>query len=93
MTIHPSLSSKGKNKRSRSVLKRFERVRELEEKEKRNFGDSVFGLPKLKTISLKLRKAKKATEEEKAAALQDGAGTTAAKPAAPVKKEASPKKK
>jgi small basic protein (TIGR04137 family) len=70
MSVHPSLSSKGKGKRIRSVLKRFERLRELEEKEKRKTGDSIFGLPKIKALRWKVKKAKKATEEEQVASEQ-----------------------
>jgi small basic protein (TIGR04137 family) len=70
MSVHPSLSSKGKGKRIRSVLKRFERLRELEEKEKRKTGDSVFGLPKIKALRWKVKKAKKAAEEEQASSEQ-----------------------
>lgn len=64
MSVHPSLSSKGKNKKNRSVLKRFERLEELLEKEKWKPGDSVFKLAKVKTVRLKVKKAKKAAAEE-----------------------------
>ncbi len=64
MTIHPSLSSKGKGKRIRSVLKRFERLKELLEKEKWQPGNSVFGLAKIKILRWKAKKAKKAAEAE-----------------------------
>lgn len=63
MSVHPSLLSKGKNKKNRSVLKRFERLKELLEKEKWKPGDSVFRLAKVKTVRLKVKKAKKAVEE------------------------------
>jgi small basic protein (TIGR04137 family) len=59
MTIHPSLSSKGKGKGIRSVLKRFERLKELLAKEKWQPGNSVFGLPKIKILRWKAKKAKK----------------------------------
>ena len=81
MSVHPSLSSKGKGKRVRSVLKRFERLKELQEKEKWKPGSSVFGLPKLKTLRWKLKKAKKAVEveAETAASPEQAAGTTGEK--------------
>ena len=79
MSVNPSLSSKGKGKRVRSVLKRFERLKELQEKEKWKPGNSVFGLPKLKTLRWKLKKAKKAVEAETAAAPEQAAGTAAEK--------------
>jgi len=42
------------------VLKRYERVRGLKEKEKWKEGDSVFGLLKLKILKFKLKKEKAA---------------------------------
>lgn len=58
MAQHPSLRSKEKGKQHRSVLKRYERVRELKEKEKWKEGDSVFGLLKLKLLKFKIKKEK-----------------------------------
>ena len=106
MSQHPSLRSKEKSKQHRSVLKRYERVRELKEKEKWKEGDSVFGLPKLKILKFKLKKEKAAPAEEAAAAegvaaeaTTQSAATAAAgaeaKEAAKegaAKKEATPKK-
>ena len=85
MSMHSSLSSKGKNKRSRSVLKRFERLKEMLVQEKWKLGDSVFGLPKFKVVRWKVKKAKKAVEEETAAqgTTEGAAGTEKA----PEKKE------
>lgn len=77
MSVHPSLLSKGKSKKNRSVLKRFERLKDLLEKEKWKPGDSVFKLVKVKTARLKVKKAKKAAGEETPAA----AGQTASAPA------------
>lgn len=82
MSVHPSLRSKGKGKRSRSVLKRFERLKELLEKEKWTVGNSIFGLPKVKTLRRKLKKAKKAAEAGEAQpeqAQQTAAAETPAK--------------
>ena len=92
MSVHPSLSSKSKGKRSRSVLKRFERLKELEEKEKRKPGNSVFGLPKIKTLRWKAKKAKKAAEAE-APAVAEGAAQGPTRESAPPKKEEKPAKK
>ena len=64
MSVHPSLSSKGKNKRTRSVLKRFEKLNELRQKDKWKPGDSIFGLPKIKAVRWKAKKTKKAAEAE-----------------------------
>ena len=94
MSIHPSLSPKGKGKRSRSVFKRFERLKELLEKEKWQEGDSIFGLPKIKVLRWKIKKAKKAAEAEETTTEQTaGAGAEETKQAAPKKEEKSPAKK
>lgn len=98
MSVHPSLGSKGKGKRSRSVLKRFERLKELLEKEKWKPGGPVFGLPKIKTLRWKLKKAKKAVEAEAAAAGEGtpeaaGEAGAAGEKKAPSAKEKTPPKK
>ncbi len=95
MSVHSSLTSKAKGKRSRSVLKRFERLKELQEKEKWQPEDSVFGLPKVKILRWKTKKTKKAAEAEAPAAGEAVAGTTAEAPAAKAatKKEEKPGKK
>lgn len=80
MSIHPSLSSKD-TKKERSVLKRTERIRMMWEKGRWKEGDSVFGLPKIKTVRIKIKK-EKAKEATEATAAQ---GTTA--PAGPETKE------
>ena len=88
MSVHPSLGSKGKGKRTRSVLKRYERLKELKEKEKWQPKNSIFGLPKVKTMRRKLKKTKKAAEAEEAEV-----ATEAAPNQATAKKEgAAPKK-
>ncbi len=46
MSQHPSFGGKGKIKAKRNVLKRYERVRHLEEKGKWTPEKSVLGLPK-----------------------------------------------
>lgn len=69
MSQHPSLRSGQKGKKHRSVLKRYERVKELKEKEKWKKGDSVFGLLKLKILKFKLKKEKAAPAAEGAEAL------------------------
>lgn len=93
MSVHPSLSSKGKSKRSRSVLKRFERVKHLEEKEKRKADDSVFGLPKVKAVRWKLKKTKKAAEAEAEKPETQETKAPAAQAPATKKKEEKPPKK
>jgi small basic protein (TIGR04137 family) len=72
MSQHPSLRSSDKGRQHRSVLKRYEKIKILKEKEKWEDKDSVFGLAKVKVIKFKVKK-------EKAAAAE---GTEAAAPAA-----------
>lgn len=64
MSIHPSLAISEKDKKQRSVLKRSERIRAMAEKGNWKEGDKVYGLPKLKTVRIKIKKEKveKATE-------------------------------
>ena len=67
MSIHPSLRSAGGAGGSRrNVMKRHERVRHLMAQGTWPEGRSVFGLPKIKQMKIKARKA--AAKEEKAAA-------------------------
>ena len=60
MSIHPSLSSSAKAKKTRSVLKRAERLKILMDKDSWKEGQSIFALPKIKTIRLKIKKEKAA---------------------------------
>lgn len=84
MAIHPSLNSSEKDKRPRSVLKRIERLRTMMDKNQWKEGDDIYGLPKIKTVRIKIKKEK--AEKTEAAA-------TAAGPAAESKeKEATPAK-
>ncbi|MFA5165361.1 MAG: small basic protein [Candidatus Omnitrophota bacterium] len=93
MSIHPSLRpSKGRG--HRSVFKRFERIKMLADKDKWNEKDSVFGLPKVKSLKIKVKKEK---SEAKAAA-EGAAAAPGAAPAAPgaapaAKAAAAPAKK
>lgn len=70
MAQHPSLKISSKAKQHKSVLKRVERIKFLEKLGKWKEGDSVFGLPKVKSIRIKLKKEKPAAApaEEVAAA-------------------------
>ena len=92
MSQHPSLRSKEKNKKHRSVLKRYECVKELKEKEKWQEGDSIFGLPKLKIVQFKIKKEKAAPKE--GAQPADGAAATPQAPDAKVSaQKPAPEKK
>lgn len=85
MSIHPSLKLSDKNKKQRSVLKRTERLRMMLEKEQWKPGDEVCGLPKIKTIRIKIKK-------EKAAEKLEAAATEGVAPAASETKEQAPAK-
>jgi len=76
MSIDRSLKTKGALSRHRNVLRRAERVEQLEEEERWGEGDSVFGLPKV--AHRKSHAGRKSTEdaaEEKEVAAE---GTVAA---------------
>lgn len=77
MSQHPSLRSSDKDKKQRSVLKRYERINLLKDKEKWKEDDSVFGLPKVKIIKFKVKKEKPVAD----AAAAEGAAAPAAAPA------------
>jgi len=81
MSIHPSLSSSEKHKKQRSVLKRTERLKVMAEKNQWKIGDDVFGLPKIKTLKIKIKKEKTAEKAAEAGAEATAAAGTAAAPA------------
>jgi len=101
MSQHPSLRSSDKDKKQRSVLKRYERIKTLQDKEKWDeTKDSVFGLPKVKVTRFKIKKEKAAAAEgaegaegAAAGAAPAAAGKEAAKPAAGAKAPAADAKK
>ena len=79
MSIHPSLTISEKDKKARSVLKRTERIRQMQEKGKWKEGDSVYGLPKIKTLRIKIKKEK--VEKAESATTAEGAPAAAGAPA------------
>lgn len=89
MGIHPSLKSSDKDKKARSVLKRTERLKTMLEKKQWKEGDDVFGLPKIKTVRIKIKKEKAEKTETAAGAAP---GTAPAAGAAPAKGAAAPAK-
>jgi small basic protein (TIGR04137 family) len=90
MSQHPSLRSSDKDKKQRSVLKRYERIKTLQDKEKWDEKkDSVFGLPKVKVTRFKIKKEKAAAVEgAETAEGAPAAGAAGAIPAAPGKETA-----
>ena len=85
MSIHPSLRTSDKDKKARSVLKRSERLKSMLEKGSWKEGDDVFGLPKIKTIRIKIKKEK---AEKAETATAEGAAAPAAAAAAPKEQSA-----
>ncbi|MDP8259246.1 MAG: small basic protein [Candidatus Aadella gelida] len=84
MSQHPSLKGSSLSGKFRSVLKRFEKIKELTEKEKWDFEkDSVYKIPKVKRIKFKVKKAKDPAEGE------EGAETPEAEAGAPAKDTAA----
>jgi small basic protein (TIGR04137 family) len=70
MTQHSSLKG-GSEGKFRSVLKRFEKLKELIEGEKwTEEKDSIYKLPKVKRIKFKVKKTKAAAEEGAEAAAE-----------------------
>ncbi|MDD4900013.1 MAG: small basic protein [Candidatus Omnitrophica bacterium] len=92
MSIHPSLKTSDKDKKARSVLKRSERLKTMMEKGSWKEGDNVFGLPKIKTIRIKIKKEK---AEKAETATAEGAAPAAAETAkeAPAKGAAKSQEK
>jgi small basic protein (TIGR04137 family) len=87
MSQHPSLRSSENDKKQRSVLKRYERISLLKDREKWKDDDSVFGLPKVKIVKFKVKKEKVAAETAEGAAapaklyaLRQAQGLSRAKP-------------
>ncbi len=80
MSQHPSLKVSSTGTEQRSVLKRFEKVKTLQEKKLWSEETSIFHLPKVKTVRVKVKKAVAETPKEGAASAP-AAGTTATAPA------------
>ncbi len=90
MSQHPSLRSSDKDKQHRSVLKRYERLKLLKDKEKWDDKKSVFGLQKVRVIRFKIKKEKAAVAE--GAEAEAAAPGTVAPAAAGAAKQGAPAK-
>ena len=95
MSQHSSLKSSRGRKKHRSVLKRYERFFTFKEKGVLKDGDSVFGMPKLKIIKVKVKKEKAEVKPEEAQVVAAGVGpeTGAAQKEAPAKASKKEEKK
>lgn len=91
MSIHPSLKLTDKNKKQRSVLKRTERLKTMLEKDQWKPGDEVYGLPKIKTLRIKIKKEKAAEKIEAAPAEGTAPLATETKEQAPAKGPVPPR--
>ena len=87
MSIHPSLAISEKDKKQRSVLKRSERIRTMLEKGNWKEGDKVYGLPKLKTVRIKVKKEKAEKAAEGTTEGAAGASTATGKEQAGAKEK------
>ncbi|MBI4115207.1 MAG: small basic protein [Candidatus Omnitrophica bacterium] len=94
MSQHSSLRFDPTRTKHRNVLKRHERIHRLQEAEKWNDRNSVFGLPKVKSLKIKMKKVKaeKATAEG-AAAPAPGTAAPAATPSPAAPAAGAEKKK
>ena len=75
MTIDKSLKIKAGSVRTRNVLTRAERLKQLVENGRWAEGDSVMGLPKVRVQKISLKKKKKVKKEDEKA---EGAAATPA---------------
>lgn len=90
MSMHPSLSSAAKKGGKKgSVMSRVERIKFMIGKDQWKLGDKVFGLPKIKSIKINVKKEKTEKVAEAAGAKPAVAG---AKPAAAGTKPAADEK-
>ncbi len=86
MSLHPSLKTSKAGKKHRTVLKRYERLTALKEKGILKEDDSVFGMPKLKIIKIKVKKEVKEEKPKEGEAV-----VTTAAPAPAAASKAAPK--
>ena len=89
MSQHPSLKATGFGVKHRNVLKRFERMKKMKTDERWSDVRSAYGLPKIKSVKIKVKKIK----EAKVPAAGGAAAAPAAGAAAPAAKAAAPKPK
>jgi len=94
MSIDKSLRRKNSLMRSRNVLTRGERIKQLQNEERWQEGRSPFGLPKVRVMKVAKKPKGKAKEETAEAGTEEGAAAaTTAAAAPPAKAEKAPAKK
>ncbi len=82
MSQHSSLRATGFGVIHRNVLKRFERIKKLKADERWKEGNSVFGLPKVKSLKVKIKKIKEPKAEGATAGVSAGGAAGTVAPAA-----------
>ena len=87
MSIHSSLHTSGKGKKHRSVLKRYERLGALKDKNLWQEDQSVLGLPKVKMQKVRVKKEKAAAPADTTAAGTGAAPKTGSAPVSEAKSE------
>ncbi len=77
MSQHPSLRYDSVGVKHRNVYKRFERVKKLQEGGKWKDRESIYNLPKVKSMKIKVKKVKEVKEGAEGAAAAPAAAATA----------------
>ena len=95
MSQHPTLKIDSVGAKHRNVLNRTERIKKMQEQNKWQERTSVYNLPKVKSMKIKVKKTKEAPAEGAAGAAAPAAGAAAAKvapakAAVPTAKAAAP---
>ena len=90
MSQHSSLRIDPTRTKHRNVLKRHERIRRLQDLEKWNDRPSAFGLPKVKSLKIKMKKIKAEKAEGETPSAAAAPATSAATPATAEKKKQAP---
>ncbi len=90
MSQHSSLRVDSVGAKHRNVLKRFERIKKMEEESRLLKDNSVYGLPKIKSMKVKVKKGGGGEKAEGAEGAAPAKGAAAGKAAAPAAKAAAP---
>ena len=78
MSQHPSLRVDSVGAKHRNVLKRYERIKKMQDNSKWNDRESVYNLPKIKSLKIKVKKTKEAAPGAEGAAGEAAAGAAPA---------------
>ena len=81
MSQHPTLKIDSVGAKHRNVLNRTERIKKMQEQNKWQARETVYNLPKIKSMKIKVKKVKEAPAEGEAGAAAPAAAGAAAAPA------------